>query len=221
MGATSSGNHPISGDSAATCARRALARALEKYDAWITGLRRSQMATRAATPVVSIDLEHGGITKIAPLATWSEERVWAYIREHHVPYHPLYDSGYTSIGCAPCTPSTQPGEDARAGRWWWEQGEVMECGLHWKSDQPMNEEAASAWGTTRSFIDLAGQPCVVLGGASRPRKHAALLEGRVAVSSHLGPRVEALIAGVRSRRTVLLPTGRSGGRAVGDRRQRG
>lgn len=123
---------------------RPLARALEKYDAWITGLRRSQMATRAATPVVSIDLEHGGITKIAPLATWSEERVWGYIREHDVPYHPLYDSGYTSIGCAPCTRATRPGEDARAGRWWWEQGEVKECGLHWKSDQPVNEEAASA-----------------------------------------------------------------------------
>ena len=124
---------------------RPLARALEKYDAWITGIRRSQMATRAATPVVSIDLEHGNITKIAPLATWSEEQVWAYIREHDVPYHPLYDSGYTSIGCAPCTRATQPGEDARAGRWWWEQGEVKACGIHWKSNEaPAGEEAASA-----------------------------------------------------------------------------
>jgi thioredoxin-dependent adenylylsulfate APS reductase len=123
---------------------RPLARALEKYDAWITGIRRSQMATRAATPVVSIDNEHGGITKIAPLATWSEEQVWAYIRENDVPYHPLYDIGYTSIGCTPCTRATRPGEDARAGRWWWEQGEVKECGIHWKSNAPAREEAASA-----------------------------------------------------------------------------
>jgi phosphoadenosine phosphosulfate reductase len=123
---------------------RPLAKALEGYDAWITGLRRSQMATRAATPLVSIDLEHGGITKIAPLATWSEEQVWAYIREHDVPYHPLYDSGYTSIGCAPCTRAIRSGEDARAGRWWWEQGEVKECGIHWKSTElPVKEEAAS------------------------------------------------------------------------------
>ncbi len=111
---------------------RPLARALTRYDAWVTGLRRSQMATRAQTPVVATDLEHGGIAKIAPLAAWSEEQVWKYIREHDVPYHALYDSGYTSIGCAPCTRATRPGEDSRAGRWWWEQGEVKECGLHWK-----------------------------------------------------------------------------------------
>jgi phosphoadenosine phosphosulfate reductase len=123
---------------------RPLGRALERYDGWITGLRRSQMATRATTPVVSIDIEHGGITKIAPLAAWSEEQVWSYVRENDVPYHPLYDSGYTSIGCAPCTRATRPGEDARAGRWWWERDEVKECGLHWKSAQPLNEEAATA-----------------------------------------------------------------------------
>jgi thioredoxin-dependent adenylylsulfate APS reductase len=110
---------------------RPLERALAGYDAWVTGLRRSQIATRAQTPVVATDPDHGGIAKIAPLVQWSEEQVWDYIRDHNVPYHSLYDSGYTSIGCAPCTRATRPGEDARAGRWWWEQGEVKECGLHW------------------------------------------------------------------------------------------
>jgi phosphoadenosine phosphosulfate reductase len=107
-------------------------RVLDGYDAWVTGLRRSQMATRADTSIVATDPEHGGITKIAPLAAWSTEQVWSYIHDHDVPYHPLYDSGYTSIGCAPCTRATRPGEDPRAGRWWWEQGEVKECGLHWR-----------------------------------------------------------------------------------------
>lgn len=111
---------------------RPLARALRGYDAWVTGVRRSQMATRAATPVVATDDEHGGIAKVAPLAAWSSDQVWAYIREHEVPYHALYERGYTSIGCAPCTRATEPGEDERAGRWWWELGEVKECGIHWR-----------------------------------------------------------------------------------------
>ena len=111
---------------------RPLARALAGYDAWVTGLRRSQISTRANTAVVAVDDEHGGIAKIAPLAAWSDDEVWGYIREHNVPYHGLYDRGYTSIGCAPCTRATGPGEDPRAGRWWWEVGEVKECGLHWR-----------------------------------------------------------------------------------------
>lgn len=110
---------------------RPLDRALRGYDAWVTGLRRDQAATRAATPVVAIDMDHGGITKVAPLATWSKAQVWGYIRDHDLPYHALYDHGYTSIGCAPCTRATRPGEDERAGRWWWELGGVKECGLHW------------------------------------------------------------------------------------------
>jgi phosphoadenosine phosphosulfate reductase len=116
---------------------RPLARALRGYDAWVTGLRRQQAATRSQTPVVAPDREHSGLTKIAPLAEWSKDQVWAYIREHDVPYHPLYERGYTSIGCAPCTRATTAGEDERAGRWWWEQGEVKECGLHWS---PKNRE---------------------------------------------------------------------------------
>jgi len=108
-----------------------LARALAGYDAWVTGLRRQQAETRAQTAVVSPDPEHEGLSKIAPLAAWSKDQVWAYIRENELPYHSLYDLGYTSIGCAPCTRATTPGEDERAGRWWWEQNEVKECGLHW------------------------------------------------------------------------------------------
>ena len=111
---------------------RPLDRALRGCDAWITGLRREQAATRAATPVVAIDLDHAGITKVAPLATWSKAQVWGYIRDHDLPYHSLYDHGYTSIGCEPCTRATTAGEDERAGRWWWELDAVKECGLHWK-----------------------------------------------------------------------------------------
>ncbi len=111
---------------------RPLARVLSGYDAWVTGLRRQQAETRSQTAVVSPDPEHEGLTKIAPLAAWSKEQVWAYIRENELPYHALYDQGYTSIGCAPCTRATAPGEDERAGRWWWEsESEVKECGLHW------------------------------------------------------------------------------------------
>lgn len=110
---------------------RPLAHALRGYDAWITGVRRQQAATRSETSVVAPDPEHQGLTKIAPLASWSKDQVWAYIRDHDLPYHPLYERGYTSIGCDPCTRATRAGEHERAGRWWWEPGEVKECGLHW------------------------------------------------------------------------------------------
>jgi len=115
---------------------RPLARALHGYDAWVTGVRRQQALTRTQTAVVAPDPEHKGLTKIAPLAGWTKDQVWAYIREHELPYHALYDQGYTSIGCAPCTRATTAGEDDRAGRWWWEsENEVKECGLHWSSNQ--------------------------------------------------------------------------------------
>jgi phosphoadenosine phosphosulfate reductase len=112
---------------------RPLEHALRGHDAWVTGLRRRQLSSRADTQVVSADAVHKGLTKIAPLAGWTNEQVWDYIREHDVPYNSLYDQGYTSIGCAPCTRATRPGEDERAGRWWWEQGELKECGLHFRS----------------------------------------------------------------------------------------
>ena len=97
--------------------------------AWITGQRRAQSITRAELAVEEFDAERG-IPKFNPLADWSEANVWDYLRANAVPYHPLHDQGYPSIGCAPCTRAIEPGEDQRAGRWWWEQPEHRECGLH-------------------------------------------------------------------------------------------
>jgi len=107
-----------------------LSRALSGLDAWITGLRREQSITRADIRKVEIDTVNGGIVKINPLADWSSDQVWRYIHENNVPYNNLYDEGYSSIGCAPCTRPVRPGEDPRAGRWWWERENVKECGLH-------------------------------------------------------------------------------------------
>ena len=107
-----------------------LRRALATVDGWITGLRRDQILTRAETAKIATDEAHGGIWKIAPLAEWDEEQVWGYIREHEVPYNALHDRGYPSIGCAPCTRAIEPGEHPRAGRWWWEEPDQRECGLH-------------------------------------------------------------------------------------------
>jgi phosphoadenosine phosphosulfate reductase len=110
-----------------------LGRALEGLDAWMTGLRREQAATRTGVELVETDASHGSILKLNPLAGWSEQQVWAYIRDHRVPYNALHDRGYPSIGCAPCTRAVQPGEDIRAGRWWWENPDTKECGLHIES----------------------------------------------------------------------------------------
>ena len=107
-----------------------LGRALSNVDAWITGLRRDQSVTRAELQKVEIDETHGGILKINPLIGWAEEDVWSYIKANGVPYNTLHDKGFPSIGCAPCTRAIQPGEDVRAGRWWWESPEHKECGLH-------------------------------------------------------------------------------------------
>jgi phosphoadenosine phosphosulfate reductase len=107
-----------------------LGRALSGLGAWITGLRRDQAVTRTAVQVVELDRDHGGIVKINPLVDWSWDDVWSYTREHRVPYNALHDQGYPSIGCAPCTRAVTPGEDPRAGRWWWENPETKECGLH-------------------------------------------------------------------------------------------
>jgi phosphoadenosine phosphosulfate reductase len=107
-----------------------LQRALSRLDAWITGLRREQSVTRTEIAVVGEDPANGGLIKINPLVEWSDEKVWAYIREHDVPYNRLHDEGYPSIGCNPCTRAIAPGEHQRAGRWWWESPEQKECGLH-------------------------------------------------------------------------------------------
>ncbi|MBF8177779.1 MAG: phosphoadenylyl-sulfate reductase [Burkholderiaceae bacterium] len=106
-----------------------LNRALAGKHSWVTGQRRAQSTTRAALDVQEQDDAHA-MTKFNPLADWSEEDVWHYIRSNHVPYNPLHDKGYPSIGCEPCTRAIQPGEDVRAGRWWWENPESKECGLH-------------------------------------------------------------------------------------------
>ena len=106
-----------------------LGRALNGNQAWITGQRRSQSTTRAELAVQEDDLGHG-MQKFNPLADWSEADIWEYLREHQVPYNVLHDRGYPSIGCEPCTRAIQPGEDVRAGRWWWENPESKECGLH-------------------------------------------------------------------------------------------
>jgi len=110
-----------------------LGRALLNVDAWITGLRREQAATRTGIDAVEIDASHGSIVKINPLVDWTESQVWAYIREHDVPCNALHDQGFPSIGCAPCTRAIKPGEDVRAGRWWWENPETKEWGLHLES----------------------------------------------------------------------------------------
>jgi thioredoxin-dependent adenylylsulfate APS reductase len=107
-----------------------LKRKLATLDAWIAGLRREQWVSRRNIAKVELDREHGNIVKLNPLADWSLERVWDYVRTNEVPYHELFDHGYTSIGCAPCTRAVLPGEPERAGRWWWEEDTDKECGIH-------------------------------------------------------------------------------------------
>jgi thioredoxin-dependent adenylylsulfate APS reductase len=107
-----------------------LKRKLATLDAWIAGLRREQWVSRRNIAKVELDREHGNIVKLNPLADWSLDRVWDYVRTNEVPYHELFDHGYTSIGCAPCTRAVLPGEPERAGRWWWEEDTDKECGIH-------------------------------------------------------------------------------------------
>ena len=108
-----------------------LQRALAGKRAWITGLRAQQAATRDGLPLREYDAGNG-LEKFNPLAEWTEKEVWTYIRQNAVPYNALHDKFYPSIGCAPCTRAISPGEDIRAGRWWWESPESKECGLHVK-----------------------------------------------------------------------------------------
>lgn len=108
-----------------------LQRALKGKKAWITGMRAAQATTRTSLPVREFD-ESNQLEKFNPLSNWSEQEVWAYIRLHEVPYNKLHDQFYPSIGCAPCTRAVAMGEDIRAGRWWWEDPNNKECGLHVK-----------------------------------------------------------------------------------------
>jgi phosphoadenosine phosphosulfate reductase len=107
-----------------------LNRALKNLDAWMTGLRREQAVTRVDVRKVELDKDHGDIVKVNPLVDWSYDDVWEYIRKNNLPYNRLHKQGYPSIGCAPCTRAVKPGEDLRAGRWWWENPNTKECGLH-------------------------------------------------------------------------------------------
>ncbi len=106
-----------------------LKRALAGKKAWITGMRREQAVTRGSLEVSAFDADHG-LQKLNPLLDWTNAEVWEYIKANDVPYNALHDQFYPSIGCAPCTRAITPGEDIRAGRWWWENPENKECGLH-------------------------------------------------------------------------------------------
>ena len=106
-----------------------LQRAFAGLDVWICGLRRDQSVTRAELKPIEWD-ESNGLIKLNPLIDWTEEQVRSYIKEHKIPYNPLHDKDYPSIGCQPCTRAILPGEDLRAGRWWWENPDTKECGLH-------------------------------------------------------------------------------------------
>lgn len=108
-----------------------LKRALSGKQAWVTGMRAEQATTRASLPTREFD-EGNQLEKFNPLSDWTEQEVWAYIRLHEVPYNALHDQFYPSIGCAPCTRAVAIGEDIRAGRWWWEDPDSKECGLHVK-----------------------------------------------------------------------------------------
>lgn len=108
-----------------------LKRILGTLDAWITGLRRDQTFTRANTKKIEIDSSNNDIVKINPLADWTNDMVWDYIKQNGLTYNKLHDAGYPSIGCAPCTRAILPGDDLRSGRWWWENDLHKECGLHW------------------------------------------------------------------------------------------
>ena len=106
-----------------------LKRALSGMQVWISGLRREQSMSRNKMETVEWD-ETNNLIKINPLIDWTRQQVWDYIREHNIPYNTLHDKGFLSIGCLPCTRAVLPGETERAGRWWWENSDNKECGLH-------------------------------------------------------------------------------------------
>ena len=106
-----------------------LQRALQGKRTWITGIRREQAATRINLEISTFDADHN-MQKINPLLEWSNAEIWEYLKQNNVPYNKLHDKFYPSIGCAPCTRAVTPGEDLRSGRWWWENPETKECGLH-------------------------------------------------------------------------------------------
>jgi phosphoadenosine phosphosulfate reductase len=108
-----------------------LGRALKNQEAWFTGLRKEQTASRSEDQLFEWD-QANKLIKINPLINWTEKEIWAYIHKNNIPYNPLHDKGFNSIGCLPCTRALLPGEETRAGRWWWENQGHKECGLHKK-----------------------------------------------------------------------------------------
>jgi len=117
-----------------------LGRALEGASAWVTGVRAEQSADRAMMSFAAIDAQHR-LLKLNPLLDWTRDRVMTFVRDHRIPYNSLHDRGFLSIGCAPCTRALAPGEPERAGRWWWEQEEKKECGLHFSKESKETKEA--------------------------------------------------------------------------------
>lgn len=115
-----------------------LRRALSGNRAWITGMRREQAPTRGSLQISVFDTDNG-LQKLNPLLDWSNAEVWEYLKQHEVPYNKLHDHFYPSIGCAPCTRAITPGEDIRSGRWWWEDAQNKECGLHVNKITPIRQ----------------------------------------------------------------------------------
>jgi phosphoadenosine phosphosulfate reductase len=113
-----------------------LERLLAGLDCWLTGLRRDHSARRRSVGVVELDGAHGGVVKVNPVAAWDEVATRAYLAERGVPLHPLYERGYRSLGCAPCTRAVAEGDDPRSGRWWWESDIDKECGIHGRPAWP-------------------------------------------------------------------------------------
>jgi len=108
-------------------------RALQDVEVWVSGLRSEQSVTRQDLELAQWD-DKFNLIKISPLRSWGEKQIWDFIHDNDIPYNKLHDKGFPSIGCQPCTKAISQGEDVRAGRWWWEQPEMKECGLHQKSE---------------------------------------------------------------------------------------
>ncbi|OWT58427.1 phosphoadenylyl-sulfate reductase [Candidimonas nitroreducens] len=155
-----------------------LRRALAGRSAWLTGQRREQSTTRAELPESEFDTVFG-LQKYNPLAAWTQQQLWDAIRGLDIPYNPLHDQGYPSIGCEPCTRAVRPGEDVRAGRWWWEQRDSRECGLHAGNLAPAGAPGAAAAPEVQAtgLTDAAG------GAASGP---AAAAASHKAATQHQG-----------------------------------
>src|SRR5262249_17527808 len=166
-----------------------LNRALKGLDAWMTGLRREQDVTRADVRRIELDEDHGNIIKINPLVDWSYGDVWDYIRRKSVPYNRLHKQGYPSIGCAPCTRAVKPGEDLRAGRWWWENPNASECGLH------VNLQA-KVWyvGYYPIVLEMKDRRCVVIGGGTVAERK---VEGLLAAGANVTVISPAITDGLR------------------------